>query len=352
MRKSIYTSLYISIALVLFASCEHKDLCFKHPHSAKVRIDVDWSNFIKYETPTGMTLMLYPQYSDESAISHLTNNTSHAIVSLSPGQYHVLVYNQSTSEFGSISFRGLDKQETAEVVTNEFKSRWYTVRSENEKVATEPEWLGVGNYTNAEVTPQMIDDEVAATMSGNGVTRSSERSIATITPINIVHTVNVKIHIKGIQNLRSVRGSLNGMAEGYHLTAMQPLGSKVTHLMEEWTMKRDAADPTMGVIEASFTSFGLPSGHQSTAEENMLTLSMLLVDNKTVMEFSFSVGDKFTSNKNGDNVEEEDGVQLHLYLELSPNITLPDVQPEGGSSGGFDATVDDWGDEEEFEVGV
>ena len=352
MKRSIYTLIYLVMTIALFTSCEHKELCYKHPHTTKVRIDVDWSKFIKYETPTGMSLMLYPQYSGERAISHLTNTTTHAIVNLPADRYHVLVFNQSSSEFGSISFRGMDKQETAEVVTNEHKSRWYSVRNEYEKVATDPEWLGVGNFANAEVTQEMIDADVEATMNGNGVTRSSERSIATITPINIVHTVNVKIHIKGIQNLRSARGSLNGMAEGYRLTAMQPLGSKVTHLMEEWTMKRDATDPTMGLIEGSFTSFGLPSGHQSTAEENLLTLSMLLVDNKTVKEFSFSVGDKFTSNQNGDNVEEEDGVQLHLYLELSPNITLPDVQPEGGSSGGFDATVDDWGDEEEFEVGV
>ena len=349
MKKSMYT-LYLIVAILLFASCEHKELCYKHPHTTKVRIDVDWSKFIKYEIPTGMTLMLYPQFSETGVISSLSNTTSHAIVNLGADRYHVMVFNQSGSEFGSITFRGLDKQETAEVIVNEHKSRWYSVRNEYEKVATDPEWLGVGNIGNAEVTQQMIDAEVAATMGG--ATRSGETVIATITPLNIVHTVKVKVHIKGIYNLRSARGSLNGMAEGYHLTAMQPLGSKVTHLMEEWTMKRDAADPTMGVIEASFTSFGLPSGHQSTAEENMLTLSMLLVDNKTVMEFSFSVGDKFTSNQNGDNVEEEDGVQLHLYLELSPNITLPDVQPEGGSSGGFDATVDDWGDEEEFEVGV
>ena len=345
----MYT-LYLIVAILLFASCEHKELCYKHPHTTKVRIDVDWSKFIKYEIPTGMTLMLYPQFSETGVISSLSNTTSHAIVNLGADRYHVMVFNQSGSEFGSITFRGLDKQETAEVIVNEHKSRWYSVRNEYEKVATDPEWLGVGNIGNAEVTQQMIDAEVAATMGG--ATRSGETVIATITPLNIVHTVKVKVHIKGIYNLRSARGSLNGMAEGYHLTAMQPLGSKVTHLMEEWTMKRDAADPTMGVIEASFTSFGLPSGHQSTAEENMLTLSMLLVDNKTVKEFSFSVGDKFTSNQNGDNVEEEDGVQLHLYLELSPNITLPDVQPEGGSSGGFDATVDDWGDEEEFEVGV
>ena len=185
MRKSIYT-LYIIVAILLFASCEHKDLCYKHPHTTKVRIDVDWSKFTKYEIPTGMTVMLYPKYSGTAAISHLTNTTSHAIVNLPADRYHTLVFNQSTSEFGSILFRGLDKKETAEVVTNEHKSRWYSVRNDYEKVATDPEWVGVGNYSNVEVTQQMIDADVAATMNGNGVTRSGERSIATITPVNAV----------------------------------------------------------------------------------------------------------------------------------------------------------------------
>ena len=337
---------------MICASCEHKELCYKHPHTTAVRVDVDWSRFTRYETPTGMTLMLYPQSSEGSVVTHLTNTTSQAILTLPADRYHLLLFNQSPSEFGTISFQGLDKQETATVVAGEIKSRWYMARNDNEKVVAAPEWLGVGNYSDAEVTQQMIDADVAATMNGNGVTRSGERSIATITPVNIVHTVNVKVHIKGIYNLRSVRGSLNGMAEGYRLTAMQPLSGKVTHLMEEWTMKRDATDPTMGVIEGSFTSFGLPSGHQSTAVENMLTLSMLLVDNKTVMEFTFNVGDKFTRRTTDEDLGQEAEVNLELYLELYPDITLPDVAPEGGSSGGFDAKVDDWGDEEEFEIGV
>ena len=65
MKKSIYTLLYIVMAMMFFTSCEHKELCYKHPHTTKVRIDVDWSKFNKYETPTGMSLMLYPQYSGE-----------------------------------------------------------------------------------------------------------------------------------------------------------------------------------------------------------------------------------------------------------------------------------------------
>ena len=349
MKKSMYT-LYLIVAILLFASCEHKELCYKHPHTTKVRIDVDWSKFIKYEIPTGMTLMLYPQFSETGVISSLSNTTSHAIVNLGADRYHVMVFNQSGSEFGSITFRGLDKQETAEVIVNEHKSRWYSVRNEYEKVATDPEWLGVGNIGNAEVTQQMIDAEVAATMGG--ATRSGETVIATITPLNIVHTVKVKVHIKGIYNLRSARGSLNGMAEGYRLTAMQPLAGKVTHLMENWTIKRDAADPTKGVIEATFTSFGLPQGHQLTVEENLLSLSLLLVDNKTIVNYTFQVGNKFTRRTIQNNSGQATDMELELFLDLLTDITLPDVAPEGGSSGGFDATVDDWGDEEEFGIDI
>lgn len=286
------------------------------------------------------------QFSDQDAITHLSNNTSQTIVNLPINRYHVLVFNQSTSEFGSLSFRGLDKQETAEVVATEQSSRWYTARSEYDKIASNPEWLGVANYSGAKVTQQMIDDEVAATMNVNATTRSGQPLIASLVPQNVIYTVTVKVHIKGIYNLRSARASINGLAEGYSLTLAQPLGSKVTHLLEEWTMKRDPSDPTRGVIEASITSFGLPNGHQSSVDENLLTLSLLLVDNKTIMDYSFHVGDKFTKNNN------EYDVRLEYLLEIDDNITLPDVKPEGGSSGGFTAEVEDWGDEEQIDIDI
>lgn len=345
MRKSIYSLLYILMAIALFASCEHKDLCYKHPHTAKVRVDVDWSKFNSYEKPTGMTVLLYPQYSGERAISHLTNTTTHAIVNLPADRYDILVFNQSTSEFGSVSFRGLDQQETAEVLASEHKSRWYKVRSEQEKVVVEPEWLGVGSFENAEVTQAMIDEEVEHTMNGNATTKSRETVIATVTPKNVIHTLKVKVHIKGIYNLRSARAAINSMAEGYRLISNKPTKSKATYLMEEWRLTRNEADPTTGYIETSITCFGLPDGHQATAEENLLSLSFLLQDNKTMMEFPFQVGNMFTRATDLEN-------ELVLYLEIDSKITLPDVEPEGGTSGGFSAEVEDWGDEEEYEIEI
>ena len=356
MRKRLRLLSCLSTALLLLSSCEHKELCYKHPHTTEVRVDVDWSRFTRYETPTGMTLMLYPQSSDGSVVTHLTNTTSQAILTLPADRYHLLVFNQSISEFGSVTFKDLDKQATAVVVANDYTSRWYKARNESEKVVTSPEWLGVGNSSDAEVTQAMIDAEVEAMLRAG--TGNSLPTIASIVPVNIVSTVKIRLRIRGIQNLRSARAALNGMAGAFHLTSMQPTKDKVTYLMEEWTMKRDEADPTMGVIETTFACFGLPDGHHSAAEENMLSISLLLVDNKTIQDFSFNVGDQFRvidlSSKNTSLESRQQGaeVRLELMVDFDTEITLPDVQPEGGSSGGFDAEVEDWGDEEEYELNI
>ena len=63
--------------------------------------------------------------------------------------------------------------------------------------------------------------------------------------------------------------------------------------------------------------------------------------NKTIVDFPFEVGHEFEKDKDG---------KLVLYLELDLPDPLPDVKPEGGSSSGFDATVEDWGDEIEHEI--
>ncbi|MBF6627577.1 MAG: DUF5119 domain-containing protein [Proteiniphilum sp.] len=354
MRRLFPICCSLWMALTFLASCEHKELEYKHPHTTEVRVDVDWSRFTPYETPTGMTLMLYPQSADGNVVTHLSNTTSQAILNLPADRFHMLVFNQSISEFGTISFQGLDKQQTAMVVANEYTSRWYMARNDNEKVVTNPEWLGVGNVSGAEVTQAMIDAEVEAMLRAG--TGNSLPTIASIVPVNIVSTVKIRLRIRGIQNLRSARAALNGMAEGYLLTSMRPTKGKVTHLMEEWTMKRDEADPTMGVIETSFTCFGLPDGHHAGAEENLLSLSLLLVDNKTIRDYSFNVGDRFTmgnpSGENSENNPNQGGVYLEMMLDYDTEITLPDVTPEGGSAGGFDAEVEDWGDEEEYELNI
>lgn len=325
-------------------SCEHKDLCYHHPHDARVRIDVDWSRFT-VEQPTGMTVILYEQdgRADRLTTQH-TNDISKAVFTLPAGWYRSIVYNQSESEFGTLMFRGMDNYHTAEVYAKPTNSRWYVTRGDKTRVVTEPEWLGTSRNQDMEVTDEMVEQTFVERMNANTkVATRSQFLIGTHMAENIIYTVNVKVHISGIHNLRSARASLSGLAEGYLMGQGRPNAGKVVQLLEEWKIWQDVQDPTQGTIDAKITCFGLPYGHMGQAEENLFELEVLLVDNKTKLKYPFHVGDKFQRN-----IDEH--VQLSLWLDLTLGSPLPDVQPEGGGSGGFSAEVDDWGPEENIDI--
>lgn len=349
-------ALAIVMLLCFFGGCRQDELCYLHPHKMPVRVNVDWKRFFPFERPTGMTVMLFSDDENGTVYTELTNTTTHAYVHIPAGTYHTLVFNQSITEFGSFSFRDMGTHSTA-VVASQVGSRWYT-RSEYGTVAVDAEWMAVGNEYDCILEQQEIIEHGTITVNKNN-TRSvlegelvdEDYILAHVTPRNIIQSVRVYVHVDGIYNLRSARAALSGMSEGYLLTQGKPLNSEVTYLIEEFAETRDPDDPTKGCIVGSFTCFGLPDDHQATAEENNLFLQCLLVDNKTVKTFDIPVGDKIekvitemTCQENGETLTEEH-IELHLHVE----IDLPDVEPVGGGSSGFDAEVEDW-DEEDVDV--
>ena len=332
MKKSVFIGM--TALLMGLTACEHKELCYHHPHTAKVRVNVDWNEFTK-EQPTGMTVTAYPVDGGQ-AVSTLTHTLSHAYFNLEAGAYHTLTYNQSPSEFGTLLFKGMDRFETAEVVSGEQDSRWYQGRSEGERVAVQAEWLATDRETDARVTEEMVRETLEHEKRS-----APEYVMAHHTPRNIIYTVHVRVNIQGIYNLRSARAALDGMSEGYRFSDGYYKDEVMTHLLEEWKMTVDKDDYRKGYIDATFYCFGLPGNHRGDADANQLTLSLLLVDNKTILDFPIAVGDKFVT---------VDAKELILSLEVDLDATLPDVKPEGGSSAGFDAVVEDWGDEEEHVI--
>ena len=329
---------FLWILLMLLVSCNHHELCYHHPHTAQVRVNVDWSEF-EEENPTGMTVMVYPADGGKPYTS-VTHTLSHASFSLPEGTYHSLVFNQSVSEFGSLKFRQMDHYTEAEVVSASHESRWYEGRADGGRVVTQPEWIATHCEEGGMVTREMVEK-----MRPEGKYRSGEGAeyvLSNLVAQNIIYTVHVRVYIKGIYNLRSARAAMDGLAEGYRFAAARPSNVTATYLMEEWKLTVDKNDPTRGYIDTNLYCFGLPDGHQGKADENLFTLSVLLVDNKTVLDFPFMVGDKFESG--------DANVSLQLNLELTIADPLPDVKPEGGSGSGFDAIVEDWGEEIEHDI--
>lgn len=339
--------IYTVLVLVAATSCRHKDLCILHPHTAPLKINVDWEEFIEKEVPTGMTVIVYPQDGSAPVITR-SHELSHVLVYLPAGMYNSLVFNQSETEFGSLELKNLSSYSTAEVVAVQAPTRWYKTRGDEEKVVHEPEWFGTDNEINAEVTEEMIEqtkhDIYTENMNGNG--RSSTKGGIDLIfhkVENVIYTLNVNVHIKNAYNLRSARGAIAGMSEGFKLAESARSNNKVTHLMENWGMESNPADPTQGTITTKILCFGLPQNHNKGEDENTLTLSLLLVDNQTILNYTFKVGDL---------IKEDEILKKTLHLTLEIPDPLPDVKPEDGESGGFDATVEDWGDEIEHNVTI
>lgn len=144
------------------------------------------------EVPTGMTVMVFP-WSGGAPHTVLTNEITHADFSLEPGKYHVLVFNQSTTEFGTLDFQGMDSYETARAVVLHTTSRWYS-REDDEQIGVEPEWLASDKLDEFDVF--------------------GDSSEVTLTPRNVLSHIQVNVKVPSIGNLCSARGSLTGISEG------------------------------------------------------------------------------------------------------------------------------------------
>ena len=311
--------------IILFTSCIYEDYsgCPQNDNRKMVRINVDWHLFDK-EVPTGMTVMVFP-WSGGAPQTVLTNEITHADFSLEPGKYRILVFNQSTTEFGTLDFQGMDSYETARAVVQHTTSRWYS-RGDNELIGVEPEWLASDKLDEFDV--------------------SDDFSEVTLTPKNVLSQIQVSVKVPGIKNLRYVRGSLTGISEGFLLGQGKPLQSKVTYLLETWTKSVDENDATLGTLKTSVKCFGLPETAHLDAENNKLSLSALLIDNKTQIDHQFVVGDKFQKDDNSSEL----GYTVTLHVDVKVPEPLPEVKPSEGSSGGFDVTIQDWGKPEDIDM--
>ena len=325
MKRCINLFMLCGLLTILLTSCIYDDYsdCPQKSDRKMVRVNVDWHLFDK-EVPTGMTVMVFP-WSGGAPHTVLTNEITHADFSLEPGKYHVLVFNQSTTEFGTLDFLGMDSYETARAVVQHTTSRWYS-RGDDELIGVEPEWLASDKLDEFDV--------------------SDDFSEVTLTPKNVLSQIQVSVKVPGIKNLRYVRGSLTGISEGFLLGQGKPLQSKVTYLLESWTKSVDENEATLGTLKASVKCFGLPETASPDAENNQLSLSALLIDNKTQVDHQFAVGDKFKKDENSSEL----GYTVSLHVDVKVPKPLPEVKPSEGSSGGFDVTIQDWDKPEDIDI--
>lgn len=382
MRKAfrkIVPGLFL-LAIVLGA-CERRPLETIKQTTIKVIVKCIWSLERYPERPTGVTLYFYRD-GDVAPRVVTTSDVDSCEVQLEKGHYRLLMISQSPEEYWTMEFENMNSYEKAEVTLEEKATKWFT-RVQDEPVVENPEMIAVGVSEEFDITDEMVEQyqevyqlwktktrALAAKSAakngtkaeGDGALSDEEAEIIRIEeqvryltiripiyPENIVSQFWVTIYAGNADVLQSVRAATTGMARSWELTKDITDQQGVTQLIEQWALTMDDPETRVGHVDGIITTFGLPNGETPSAvRDSTLNVSALLIDNKTVTDYIFNVGDKIK-------VEQPNKGFRHMYRLIfgsveDPMITLPDVKPEGG--GGFTANVEDWGDEEYVDIPI
>ena len=360
MRKNKTTYILLLVLQVLTA-CTHKELYMGGTPAPSLVLQVDWHLEwnIKYlidwdvawqpewemdwskvtpDEPEGVRLVMESQADGRRQVFNLPSGGG--TVTLQPGVYTALLHNNDTEY---IVFEGTDGVATATATTRTRTRSPYSDNNPAEVTVNQPDYL-FSSYAE-----KFLVEEIDEWVDGE-----EERVIVVDVPMHpVVFSYIIRFEFeRGKEYINEARGALSGMAGTVNLSDRRTLDDVVTVLYEE-------AEVSDYGVEAVVRSFGLcnfdpvptdehPDGHFYTPGEtssrsdrptanremrHILTLELALKSGQ-VKTFEVDVTDRLREQPRG-------GVLLIRGLEITPE------EGEGSQTGGFEVSVDEWGNAED-----
>lgn len=313
MKREVLSMMY-ALAAFIFASCEHKDLCYNHLHTGTVNVIFDWKNAPE-ANPEGMCVFFYPLEGGSPQRFDFRGKTGGQI-KVEVGTYRILCYNNDTE---AVLFRNTSSFDTHEGFTRNgsiFESIYgnsaHTAPraegAEDERVLICPDMMWGCNAIDVEVTEAGID------------------FICVPTELICTYTYEIR-NVKNLEHATQMCGSLSGMSSSMRLVT-EELGTECV------TLPFEATSDGVSTITGKFYTFG---HHPENAAAHRMLLYVWMDD-----------GSKYYYGRNSDkfNVTQQihavpDKRRVHIIID---GLDLP--QPIEGD-GGFDPSVDDWTDVEQ-----
>lgn len=365
----------VVVALMAAFACQRRPLENLESATSRVIVKCLWEVSVYPDgvKPDGVSFYFFRNGVYYSSIT--TSSVDSCEVQLPVGHYKMYMINQSPEEYWRETFQNMTSFDNASASLTETSVRWVT-RSDDEAVVENPDkLLCVGVSDEFEITQEMTEEyqyyystwknirrrngKSTTKAGGSGTTDPEEAYYEEriqyytiripVYPKNTVSQLWVTIYAGNIGVLQSMRAFNSGMARTWELTKETTASERAIQLINstQWELTYDDRPRGIGHVDGIITTFGLPDGElPSAARDSTLNVSALLVDNATVANYTFNVGDKMQ-------VLEPNPGYRHLYRLVfgsaeDPIITFPEVRPEGG--GGFTAGVEDWEDEIEVEM--
>lgn len=297
---------------IILCACNHKELCYVHPHEVTLRVEYDWTNAPDAD-PAGMCIFFYPEDSDIAPLRFDFHGLNGGNISLIPGTYKVLTYNNDTEalQIGNSHDFNLHYAFTREgnilepIYGNGLSVPNRTEGAEDERVMITPDMLWGCNAIDIVVTV-------------------ADNQVITLYPDELLCHYSYEVrNVKNLKHVSQMSGALSGMSpsmtladEGLHTEPVTlPFGAR-----------RDG-DTT---IRGEFLTFG---HHAEVDKPHRMAFYMIMDDGA---KYSFTKGANLDVTHQVHNAP--DRKHVHIIID---GLDLP-TPIENGS--GFNPDVDDWDD--------
>lgn len=318
---------YIVAICSLFAACEHKDLCLRHPHGVTLRVAFDWQDAPEAD-PEGMCVYFYPEEGGSGQRFDFSN-TQGGEIELRVGRYKVLCYNNDTE---IVNFHNTDDYDTHGVTTREGNvlepiygnTANYAPRSagsEEERVVISPDMMWGCTATEVEITDTGIRYlHVPFGEELQVVERDTQ--IITLYPHELVCTYTYEVrNVKNLKHVTQISGALTGMS-GMLALASEELDKECV------TVPFSGTSDDVSKITGMFYAFG---HHEENPDPHCMSFYVVMDDGQ---KYCFKDSERLNVTQQVH--EAPDRLHVHIIID---GLDLP--QPiENGH--GFDPSVDDW----------
>ena len=308
--KKIFHTMIMAAVLMAATSCEHKDLCYDHPHSVGVGVIFDWRN-APSATPESMCAFLLPENGERPLRYDFANRTGGMIRTL-PGGYQAFCLN---SDAEGVFFRdeegGFELTTGNAPVVSGFMSLGAEAPrargTERERVALAPDTLWCDH----------LDESIRLTEGSDTIVFYPELSVC-------IYTVEIR-NVKNLKYITELNGTLSGLAGGLHAQKGEVSEELVT-VPFPLPLPEERNGTT--TIEGSFLTFGHRPGtpHERMHRHKIVIYAMLLDGTKRYYE------EDVTSQIPADGNPR----RVHIIIDELP---LPKPIVNGG---GFQPDVDEW----------
>lgn len=198
-RKIRITAICIGILSLLQTACEHKELCYNHPHSGALHIVFDWRE-APDANPESMYVWFFPKQGGEPVQYHLSGKAGGA-VSLGEGCYDVLCLNGDTEMIRFVNTKRLDGFTASCVPGSLLASMGRSGDNVPRAEGTE------------EQAVQLPPDMVYGACLHEVTVRRQDNKTVTLYPNEKVCRYTVEIvNVKNLEHVAQLSGTLSGMA--------------------------------------------------------------------------------------------------------------------------------------------